>query len=68
MSILTSSLFPTVASGPTGITTSFFSTLTSQRQVRKTRKALEALSDTELTDIGLTRGDIPMAAEGRFKR
>ena len=30
---------------------------------RETRKALEQLSDKELADIGITRGDIPRIAQ-----
>lgn len=33
---------------------------------RKTIQQLNALSDTELDDIGLSRGEIPNVARGRF--
>ncbi|WP_116598937.1 DUF1127 domain-containing protein [Primorskyibacter marinus] len=32
---------------------------------RQTRKALSSLTDTELADIGLTRGEINSVARGR---
>ncbi len=35
---------------------------------RKTRKALSALTDRELDDIGLSRGDIDAIATGRLTR
>ncbi|APZ51957.1 DUF1127 domain-containing protein [Salipiger abyssi] len=34
-------------------------------EMRLTRKSLEALSDRELDDIGLTRAEIDMVARGR---
>lgn len=37
----------------------------SWNETRLTRKSLDALSDRELDDIGLTRGDIDMVARGR---
>ena len=35
-------------------------------EVRATRNALSILSDRELTDIGLCRGDIENIANGRY--
>ncbi|EIE51141.1 hypothetical protein AL036_01515 [Salipiger aestuarii] len=35
-------------------------------EARQTRKSLSALTDRELDDIGLTRGDIEMVARGRW--
>lgn len=35
---------------------------------RATRNALSHLSDRELEDIGLIRGDIDLVAEGRYRR
>lgn len=40
-------------------------TLTDWRNSRSTRKALNRLSDRELDDIGLNRGDIEQIARGR---
>ncbi|MCY4302839.1 MAG: DUF1127 domain-containing protein [Aestuariivita sp.] len=42
---------------------SVFSTLIAWNNVRVTRKALSQLSDRELDDIGLVRGDIEMIAQ-----
>jgi len=40
---------------------------TAWNDARITRNALAALSDRELEDIGLVRGDIDLVAEGRDK-
>lgn len=40
------------------------STLTDWRNTRSTRKSLSRLSDRELDDIGLCRGDIERVARG----
>lgn len=42
--------------------TSVFGTIASWNDARATRKALSGLSDRELDDIGLARGDIDMVA------
>ncbi|MBY6201293.1 DUF1127 domain-containing protein [Maritalea mobilis] len=39
--------------------------LAAWNDARVTRKALSQLSDRELDDLGLVRGDIDMIAEGR---
>lgn len=41
-------------------------TLMTWNEQRITRKQLSALSDRELADIGLERGDINAVAQGRF--
>ena len=47
------------ATAPLGLgATRFFAAFTAWNDARATRKALSALSDRELEDIGLTRGDI----------
>ena len=38
----------------------FVETLSAWREARRTRKALARLTDRELDDIGLTRGDVEM--------
>ncbi|SFK01160.1 DUF1127 domain-containing protein [Celeribacter neptunius] len=68
MMTLTKPMSSTVSSSSKGLTTSFFSGFSAYRNAMKTRKALEALSDHELNDIGLTRGDIARVAEGGFRR
>ena len=42
--------------------------VTDWNDARKTRKALSALSDRELEDIGLIRGDIDRVAQSDFIR
>ena len=44
--------------------TSVFATLASWNDARVTRNALAGLSDRELDDIGLVRGDIDLVADG----
>lgn len=39
--------------------------ITAWNDARVTRKALSKLSDRELDDLGLVRGDIDLIAEGR---
>lgn len=50
--------------------TGFFAILTQAMKTwserRETRHALEVMTDRELKDIGLTRGDINAVVEGRF--
>ncbi|GAA5065028.1 DUF1127 domain-containing protein [Roseibacterium beibuensis] len=41
--------------------------LAAWNDARVTRKALSQLSDRELDDLGLVRGDIDMIAEGRHR-
>ena len=43
-------------------------TLMTWNTERSTRNALSALSDRELDDIGLSRGDIDAVARGRARR
>lgn len=45
---------------------SLFAALRSKRETVLTQKALYALSDRELDDIGITRGDIARVASKRF--
>ena len=52
---------PTYAAGRSGfgaIATSLIAAFTAWNDTRQTRNALSTLSDHELEDIGLTRGDI----------
>ena len=52
---------PTYAAGRKGfgaITLSLFAAFTAWNESRQTRNVLNQLSDHELEDIGLTRGDI----------
>lgn len=42
-----------------------YATLVSWNDARLTRKSLSALTDRELEDIGLIRGDIDLVADGR---
>jgi len=44
---------------------SIFGAIASWNDARVTRNALAELSDRELDDIGLVRGDIDMVANGR---
>lgn len=44
---------------------SAFNVVAEWNDARATRKALTGLTDRELEDIGLCRGDIDMIAEGR---
>ena len=48
--------------------TSAFAALAQWNDARLTRNALSALSDRELDDIGLVRGDIDDVAEGDGRR
>ncbi|ANB36111.1 hypothetical protein CCR90_12540 [Rhodovulum sulfidophilum] len=41
-----------------GLVTAFFARLRNRDEVRRTRDALSLLTDRELDDIGLCRGDI----------
>lgn len=54
---------PSAARHP-GIFDRVAATLRYWADVRETRKQLSALSDRELSDIGLTRGDIERVARG----
>lgn len=47
-----------------GAVSTVFSTVQGWIDARATRKALHRLSDRELDDIGLTRGDIDRVARG----
>ena len=49
---------------PTGFLASILSFLTSWNDSRVTRNSLSRLSDYELDDIGLCRGDIERVARG----
>lgn len=44
----------------------FIATLKTWNDERITRRELNALSDRELSDIGLSRSDIDTVAKGRF--
>lgn len=52
--------------GLTNLTQTFFSAFTSWNNARVTRKELNKLSDHELADIGLCRGDIEAVVARRF--
>lgn len=56
---------PMGASAPTSMAMRFFSALADWNDARLTRKTLNALSDRELNDIGLVRGDIDEVARPR---
>ena len=45
----------------------FVGRIAAWNDARVTRKALEALSDRELDDLGLTRGDIDGIAAGSYR-
>nr|WP_319249635.1 DUF1127 domain-containing protein [uncultured Celeribacter sp.] len=67
MATLTHSMTPTVSSSSKGFGASFFAKLAEKRRMKATINALEALTDHELRDIGLTRGDISEAAHNGRK-
>lgn len=48
------------------VVTALFAALAAWNDARLTRNSLSALSDRELEDIGLIRGDIEGVATGRF--
>jgi len=48
--------------------TSLFASVMAWNDARATRNALSRLSDRELEDIGLHRGEIELVAEGRLPR
>ncbi|PTQ67561.1 DUF1127 domain-containing protein [Celeribacter persicus] len=68
MTTLTHTLAPSTASGHKGFGAGLFGKLAAYRNAAKTLKALDALSDRELADIGLERGDIADVAYGRLTR
>lgn len=68
MTTLSHALAPSSASGTKGFGAGLFGKLAAYRHAAKTLKALEALSDRELTDIGLNRSDITDVAYGRMTR
>ena len=47
---------------------SFAGTLAGWNDARVTRNTLGTLTDRELDDIGLVRGDIDLVADGRYMR
>ena len=49
------------------ILSSFVGRIAAWNDARVTRQALEALSDRELDDLGLTRGDIETIAAGAYR-
>lgn len=49
-------------------TSRFFAALAAWNDARVTRNALAKLSDRELEDIGLARGEIANVAAGHFSR
>lgn len=53
-------------SRPNGILTRLVSLLTAWNDTRVTRNSLSRLTDRELDDIGLCRGDIEKVARGTF--
>lgn len=52
------------AGGVGSVVANFFSKLSAWNDVRVTRRELSRLSDRELDDIGLCRGDIERIARG----
>ncbi|MDO5369037.1 DUF1127 domain-containing protein [Paracoccus sp. (in: a-proteobacteria)] len=52
------------AARPAGIFDRIAATVRTWADVRETRNQLNALTDRELADIGLTRGDIERVARG----
>ncbi len=50
-----------------GVLARLIGTLVDWNETRMTRDALSKLSDRELDDIGLTRGDIDAVASGTFR-
>ncbi|MBJ6370944.1 DUF1127 domain-containing protein [Sedimentitalea arenosa] len=50
-----------------GLVADFAGTIAAWNDVRVTRNALSALSDRELEDIGLIRGDIDSVAVSRIR-
>ena len=51
----------------TSILSAFVGRIAAWNDARVTRKALEALSDRELDDLGLNRGDIDAIANGIYR-
>lgn len=51
--------------GVANVVANFFSMLSAWNDARVTRRELNSLSDRELSDIGLARGDIERIAHGR---
>ncbi|MEW9919258.1 DUF1127 domain-containing protein [Marimonas sp. MJW-29] len=56
------------ATAVSGFFSRALATVVAWNDARVTRKALSALSDRELEDIGLVRGDIDMVANTEFFR
>ncbi|MCT4683753.1 MAG: DUF1127 domain-containing protein [Roseicyclus sp.] len=54
--------------GATGVLADIVGKIAAWNDARVTRKGLSALSDRELDDLGLVRGDIDDIANGTFKR
>lgn len=52
--------------GLSGVVNSVFGAVQAWADARATRKALSSLSDRELEDIGLVRGDIESVIQKRF--
>lgn len=55
-------------SGATRILADLFGRIAAWNDARVTRKSLSALTDRELDDLGLVRGDIDDIARGTFRR
>jgi uncharacterized protein YjiS (DUF1127 family) len=55
---------PTAASRPGSIFANLLGAVTAWNERRATEDALSRLTDRELADVGLTRGDIPRIAAG----
>lgn len=53
--------------GIASILSAFVGRISAWNDARVTRKALEALSDRELDDLGLNRGDIDSIANGIYR-
>lgn len=54
--------------GPARVISDLVARIAMWNDARVTRKSLERLSDRELDDLGLCRGDIDDIAEGRYTR
>ena len=54
--------------GPARVLSDLVARIATWNDARVTRKSLERLSDRELDDLGLCRGDIDQIAEGNYTR
>lgn len=56
------------SAGISGFFSNLFASVVSWNDARITRSALNSLTDRELSDIGLTRGDIAAVVENKITR